>query len=96
MSADAPAEKGESGLDLYGLEVEEVRARSRIQIYADEGDGVHSVRIDRGIELYTRCQGAASPTDETTPLVWVDVAAPGEEEARFLREKLGFHPLAVE
>ncbi len=49
MSADAPAEKGESGLDLYGLDVEEVRARSRIQIYADEGGGVHCVRPDRGV-----------------------------------------------
>ena len=96
MSADAPAEPGESGLDLYGMDVEEVRARSRIMIYADEGDGVHAVRMDRGVELYARCQAAASPTDESTPLVWIDVAAPGEDEARFLRDTLHFHPLAVE
>ena len=96
MSAGAPAEPGESGLDLYGMDVEEVRARSRIMIYADEGEGVHAVRMDRGVELYARCQAAASPTDESTPLLWIDVAAPGEEEARFLRETLHFHPLAVE
>lgn len=96
MSADARAEPRESGLDLYGLDAEEVRARSRIHIYADEGEGVHAVKMERGIELYTRCQSASSPTDETTPLLWVDVAAPGDEEARFLRDTLGFHPLAVE
>jgi hypothetical protein len=96
MSAGAPAEPGESGLDLYGMDVEEVRARSRIMIYADEGEGVHAVRTDRGIELFARCQAAASPTDESTPLVWIDVAAPGDDEARFLRDTLHFHPLAVE
>jgi magnesium transporter len=93
MSADAPAE---ASLDLYGLEVEEVRASARVQAYADEGRGVHAVSMERGLDLYRRCQAAESPADTGSPLVWIDVSAPGAEEARFLREALGFHPLAVE
>ena len=93
MSAGAPVE---SHLDLFGLDVDDVRTRSRIQAYVDEGRGVHPVPLARGLELYTLCQAAQSPTDTSTPLVWIDVAAPGEQEALFLRERLGFHPLAVE
>ena len=93
MSADAPAE---SSLDLYGMEVDEVRAGARVQTYADEGRGVHAVSMERGLDLYRRCQAAESPSDTSAPLVWIDVSAPGEEEARFLRDGLGFHPLAVE
>ncbi|CAA9302633.1 MAG: Magnesium and cobalt transport protein CorA [uncultured Gemmatimonadetes bacterium] len=93
MSAGAPVE---SHLDLFGLDVDDVRTRSRIQAYVDEGRGVHPVPLARGLELYTLCQAAQSPTDTTTPLVWIDVAAPGDREALFLRDKLGFHPLAVE
>jgi magnesium transporter len=91
MSAGAPA-----SFQLHGLDADEVRTRSRVQAYADEGAGVHAVPLERGLQLFERCQAAQSPTDATAPLVWIDVAAPGEEEARFLRERLHFHPLAVE
>ena len=94
MSAAA---RVEPELDLSGMdEAQEARPRSRIQAYADEGKGVHAVPIARGLELYARCKAAQSPTDTTAPLVWIDVAAPGEAEAVFLRDTLGFHPLAVE
>jgi magnesium transporter len=33
---------------------------------------------------------------ERPPMVWIDVVNPGDREAAFLRDTLGFHPLAVE
>jgi magnesium transporter len=40
--------------------------------------------------------GASADGVDSRPVVWIDVVNPGDDEAAFLRESLGFHPLAVE
>ncbi|HET7275543.1 MAG TPA: magnesium/cobalt transporter CorA [Longimicrobiaceae bacterium] len=40
--------------------------------------------------------GTAPVESEAKPVIWIDLSNPGEAEAAYLREELGFHPLAVE
>lgn len=69
--------------------------RTRIHAYAETASGgVHAIPLARALEVVRRPPGAREATDP--PLVWIDVAAPAEAEAQFLREHLDFHPLAVE
>ena len=70
-------------------------ARPRIQAYAETSTGVHAIAMDEALAMFERCQAARSP-DEQIPLVWIDIASPGENEAEFMRSRLHFHPLAVE
>jgi magnesium transporter len=93
MSAGARAEPL---LDIGDLDNAVACTHSRVQVYADAGEGVHAVPLDRGVELFRRASAAEIPSDAASPLVWIDVSAPGEREATFLQEQLGFHPLAVE
>lgn len=69
--------------------------RPRIQAYAETSTGIHAIALDDALGMFEKCQAARSP-DEQIPLVWIDVASPGEAEADFLRDRLHFHPLAVE
>lgn len=69
--------------------------RPRIQAYAETATGVHAIGLDDALGMFEKCQAARSP-DEQIPLVWIDVASPTETEADFLRDRLHFHPLAVE
>ncbi|MBV9107831.1 MAG: magnesium/cobalt transporter CorA [Gemmatimonadetes bacterium] len=71
-------------------------ARSRIVCYAENGKGVHAIALDEGLALFDRCQHAQSADDDSAPLVWIDIACPGKKEESLLRDRLRFHPLAVE
>ena len=70
--------------------------KSRIVCYADSGKGVHAVPREEGLALFDLCQEAKSAEDGEAPLVWIDIACPGPREETLLRERLRFHPLAVE
>jgi magnesium transporter len=72
----------------------EREARSRIHAYARTGTGVHAIPLHAALEIYRR--GPLPAGAEGPRMVWIDVAAPGEEEAAFLRDTLALHPLAVE
>lgn len=68
-----------------------------IRAFAALDNGIHAIPKAQACDLVLR--GHTSPAAQESgspPLVWVDVSNPGEEEAQFLREELGFHPLAVE
>jgi magnesium transporter len=78
------------------LESAEPREKSHISCWTAAENGVHSIPLEAGLALYDACQGAQSADDTSAPLVWIDVACPGEHEAEFLRDRLRFHPLAVE
>jgi magnesium transporter len=54
---------------------------------------VHGIPLEEAVELVRRPKGAEHAV---APLVWIDVQNPDEAAAAFLRERLGFHPLAVE
>ncbi|HEX8245819.1 MAG TPA: magnesium/cobalt transporter CorA [Longimicrobium sp.] len=71
-------------------------AKSRIVCYADSGSGVHAVPRAEGLALFDRCRNAKSADDGEAPLVWIDIACPGPREETLLRDRLHFHPLAVE
>jgi len=86
----------ESAFPSQALESAEPREASHISCWTAGETGVHAIPIEAGLELFDACQGAASADDTSAPLVWIDVACPGEPEAEFLRDRLRFHPLAVE
>jgi magnesium transporter len=71
-------------------------ARPRTVCYAENGKGVHAIPLEAGLKLFDRCRAAKSPTEAEAPLVWIDIACPGHAEEELLRERLHFHPLAVE
>jgi len=50
--------------------------------------------VSRALEVLGRVRGGKEA--DPPPLIWIDIAAPGVPEGEFLRERLGFHPLAVE
>ncbi|HEU0052162.1 MAG TPA: magnesium/cobalt transporter CorA [Longimicrobium sp.] len=70
--------------------------RARIQAYAETPTGIHAISLEQGLRMFERCREARAADDFDAPLVWIDVASPKEEEAVFLRDRLHFHPLAVE
>ena len=78
------------------LESGEPTEKSRISCWTAAENGVHSIPLEAGLALFDACRGAESADDTTVPLVWIDVACPREPEAEFLRDRLHFHPLAVE
>lgn len=57
--------------------------------------GVHMVPRERATDL-VRGQLRGEPAEEPPPIVWIDISNPSEAEARYLRDEIGFHPLAVE
>lgn len=72
-----------------------------MRVYAALPSGVHALPLAQAVELLraARARGGAdgvAAAAPSVPLLWIDVANPGEAEAAFLREELGFHPLAVE
>lgn len=78
------------------LETGEPPEKSHISCWTAAGDGVHAISLEQGLALFDACQHARSANDTSAQLVWIDVACPGEAEAEFLRDRLRFHPLAVE
>lgn len=63
--------------------------------YAARGSGVHSVPVEEAI-AWIRAQVAGEAPTDASPVVWLDIAKPGPEEEALLRDRIGFHPLAVE
>lgn len=92
---DLPDAPGET---LLGREMDggEPTAPPQITCWASAGDQVREVPVDVGLRLFDECKGAKAADDESTPLVWIDVACPGQPEAALLRDRMRFHPLAVE
>jgi len=74
----------------------EAPERPRTLCYAETETGIHAIPLDQGLALFDRCVAAKSADDHSAPLVWIDVACPGPAEEEFLRDRLHFHPLAVE
>lgn len=68
---------------------------SAIRAFAARENGVHGVSDVEGARL-VRAELATKNGRPPGPLVWIDVLNPGDPEAAFLREDVGFHPLAVE
>jgi magnesium transporter len=100
------AERDDPGLDddprraaafpSQALDVGEPTEDSQISCWTAAGNDVRSIPLEEGLALFDACQEAKSATDTRTQLVWIDVACPREREAEFLRDRLRFHPLAVE
>jgi len=78
------------------MDAGEPTERPRISCWSATDNGVHAIDLETGLALFDACQAAKSPIDHSAPLVWIDVACPREPEAEFLRDRLHFHPLAVE
>ena len=70
--------------------------RARVQAYSETATGVHAIALEDALERFDECRRARSADEDGVPLVWIDIASPGEAEATFMRERLHFHPLAVE
>jgi magnesium transporter len=65
---------------------------ARMRAWASEAAGARSVTLDEAVALFQ----AAPVEDEPRGIVWIDVTNPAAAEGEFLRDRLGFHPLAVE
>ena len=63
-----------------------------VHAYARRASGLHGIALDEAISLIKQTKTAGS----SEALVWIDIVCPGEPEEHLLRERLGFHPLAVE
>lgn len=67
----------------------------RIRYFAARTTGVHVIPKDEAVAAIR----SAPPTPaslESNDLFWIDIREPADDEAVFLRETLGLHPLAVE
>lgn len=71
-------------------------AATTIRAFAAGPTGVHALQRAEAVRLISQGHGRNAPPTEDPCLVWVDVSDPREEGAAFLRDELGFHPLAVE
>src|SRR5690606_30895259 len=68
---------------------------STIRVYAEGPNGVHGISDEEGARLIRSTFGRSAGR-EPGPLVWIDILNPGPAEETFLRDVIGFHPLAVE
>lgn len=87
------------GRDLTEPEVTEAGApepRARIQAYSETSTGIHAIPLEQALPMFEACRRARAADQDDVPLVWIDVASPGQKEAEFMRDTLHFHPLAVE
>lgn len=84
----------ELGIDPAYEDPAEVEPRARLHAYAETATGVHAIAIADAVAGVRR--GRKGKLESDPPLIWIDVAAPGGTEGEFLRNQLGFHPLAVE
>jgi len=64
-----------------------------VHAYARLETGVHAIDVSRAADIL---RGSEAVGDPDTTLVWIDIVNPGATEAEFLRDRCGFHPLAVE
>lgn len=78
------------------FQLSQPESRAGIHAYAETGTGCHAISVEAAV-AFVRDPDAPTPwAAERPPLVWIDVVSPGDAEAAFLRDQLGFHPLAVE
>jgi hypothetical protein len=100
MKDAAPAKPAAASTDVFASGAVSADAvpegRARIQCYAETTTGIHAISLEAGLRMFERCRQARAADEFDAPLVWIDVASPGEAEAVFLRDQLHFHPLAVE
>ncbi len=73
--------------------VEGREQQGQVHCYASGAAGVHRIALQDAAGLVRRLREGEHVERDT---VWVDVVSPGDPEAAFLRDELGFHPLAVE
>lgn len=66
-----------------------------VRAFSARETGVHGITDVEGARLIREAL-ANGRVRGTGPLVWLDVINPGPEQAKFLRDEVGFHPLAVE
>lgn len=66
-----------------------------VECYSLGPESVRPISADDAAPVIRAANGAASDNDEHR-LVWIDITAPQQAEATFLREDLGLHALAVE
>jgi len=71
------------------LEQEHSDAGPRHRYLIGSGEGVRAASPE---EAVARIRTPADPTE----IVWIDIVRPSEVDGNFLRQGLGFHPLAVE
>jgi magnesium transporter len=96
MTAGARA-RDKRTLNLAELDVGAVPAEGAgVRAFAETEDGVVAVPLEEALERFDRCRRVDNPADTSVPLVWIDIAAPGDAEEALLRDQLHFHPLAVE
>ncbi|CAN5672360.1 magnesium/cobalt transporter CorA [soil metagenome] len=73
---------------------------AKLRSFAARENGVHAITREAARDLIRSHLVAAAATGDAGepegPLVWLDISNPGSAEAEFLREEIGFHPLAVE
>lgn len=71
-----------------------------IRAVAARANGVHGIAAEEAAALVrdalTRPTAPEATESPAAPLVWIDVLDPGAAEATYLRDTIGFHPLAVE
>ena len=86
--------------DKRTLNLEEMEASAAgdtgIRAFAETPTGVHAIPLEDALARFEACRMVQNPADTSVPLVWIDISAPGPAEEAFLRERLRFHPLAVE
>jgi magnesium transporter len=96
MSDVAPRERREFNEADAPFQLSQPESRPGIHAYAETGTGCHAIPVEAAV-AFVRDPEAPTPwARERPPLVWIDVVSPGNAEAVFLRDGLGFHPLAVE
>lgn len=69
--------------------------QAAVRAFASLTRGVHAIPREQATQLVRRAR-AGEEWGEEASVVWIDVSNPGPAEAAYLREELGFHPLAVE
>lgn len=93
MTEDQGARTGAPPADAGPGSQNEHDPAIRHRAYASGPDGVHTIGIEDAAALMHH---GAAPDTAPDRLVWIDLLRPSDEDGRFMRDKLRFHPLAVE
>jgi magnesium transporter len=70
--------------------------RSSIRAQASTGGSVRRISKEEATALIRGSLAEPSAAAGQETIVWMDLTNPGQEEGAFLRDAVGFHPLAVE
>jgi magnesium transporter len=70
--------------------------RSGIRAQVSVGGTVRRISKEEATTLIRAALAASSTAPAQETIVWMDVSNPAQEEGAFLRDAVGFHPLAVE